>query len=194
MKKTELVYREILFRVIEKKEKRLTQSELSKRLGLSLSIINSALKNMARIGAVKINQRNFDMLDFKKILYFWASIRNLEKDISFKTRLEIPVREIERIMPNILFTAYTAYKLAFNETPADYSEVYLYADELELEEIKKRISCLKTSENNPNLFVLKKDTLLKNYNKIPVSQIFVDLWNLKEWYAREFLINFENKL
>jgi hypothetical protein len=79
----------------------------------------------------------------------------------FKIRIEAPVREIERIMPNIEFTAFTAYKLAFNDTPADYSEVYAYADEKELEKIKKRISEFKLSENNPNFFKLKKKFFLK---------------------------------
>ncbi len=94
MKKQEAIYREILYRAIEKKEFSLTQLELSKKLNLSLSIVNSAIKKLNSIGAVKIMQRGFKILDIKKILYFWASIRNLEKDIIFKARIEAPVREI----------------------------------------------------------------------------------------------------
>ncbi|MBS3100040.1 winged helix-turn-helix transcriptional regulator [Candidatus Pacearchaeota archaeon] len=194
MKQIELVYREILFREIEKKEKKLTQSELSKKLNLSLSIVNSAVKTLNRVGAVKISQRSFDILDLKKILYLWASVRNLEKDTIFKTRIDAPVRDIERMMPNVFFTAYTFYKLNFKDVPADYSEVYVYADELELETIKKRIEKFKTSEKNANLFILKKDALLDSYAKLPLSQLFVDLWNLKEWYAKDFLNALEKNL
>jgi predicted transcriptional regulator len=196
MKKTEWVFREILYRAIEKKEFALTQSELSKKLSLSLSILNSAVKRLNSIGAVKITQRNFKIIDIKKILYFWASVRNLEKDIIFKARIEAPVKEIEKNMPNVIFTAYTAYKLRFNDVVSDYSEVYVYADAEELESVKKRIAKLSLSQKNqtPNFFVIKKDAMLKNYGKIPISQIFVDLWNLKEWYAKDFVIALEKRI
>ena len=63
-------------------------------------------------------------------------------------------------MPNVLFTGYTAYKLRFDDVPADYSEVYVYADETELDQIKKRLLFFKISEKNKlnyNFFVLKKE-------------------------------------
>lgn len=194
MKKTEIVYREILYRAIEKKEFSFTQSELSKRLGLSLSVINSAVKKLNSIGGLKIKQRGFAILDIKKILYFWASLRNLEKDIIFKIRLEASIREIEQIMPDVIFTAYTAYKLKFKDVPADYSEVYVYANDEEIEKIKKRIINFKKSERNPNLFVLKKDSTLSFYKSIPTAQIFIDLWNLKEWYSKEFVNALEKRI
>jgi len=194
MKKIEAIYREILYRAIERKEFNLTQSELSKKLHTSLSIVNLAARKLNSLGAIKIQQRSFHVLDIKKIIYLWASIRNLEKDILFKTRIDAPVREIERILPDIFYTAYTAYKFRFNDVPADYSEVYVYADEKELDAIKKRIFRLKHSEKNPNLFVLRKDSSLNLYDKIPLAQIFVDLWNLKEWYAKDFINSLENKI
>ena len=192
MKKQEAVYREILYNVIEKRENNFTQLEISKKLGISLSIVNSAAKRLKEMGAVKVMQRSFKVLDTKKILYLWASIRNLEKDIIFKTRVEMPVREIEQIMPNIIFTAYTAYKLKFDDVPADYSEVYVYATDKELEVIKHRLSNM--TETNPNLFILKKDKALELYDIIPTAQIFVDLWNLREWYAKEFINALEKKM
>lgn len=194
MKQTELVYREILHQAIEEERFELTQSELSKKLMISLSIVNSAVKRLDAIGAVRILPRKFKVLNVRKALYFWASLRNLQKEIIFRKRIEASARDIERIMPDVIFTAFTAYKLRFKDTPADYSEVYVYADGSELEEIKKRISKFKSSEKNPNFFVLKKDKLLKGYKEIPLAQIFVDLWNLKEWYAKDFIENFEKKL
>ena len=194
MKKIEAVYREILYEVLEKKKFSFTQSELSKSLGISLSIVNSAIKRLESMGALKINQRGFNLIDIKKILYYWASIRNLDKDIVFAVRIDLSVRELERFMPNLMMTAYSAYKFRFDDVPADYSEIYVYADEKELEIIKKRISKFKTSQNNPNFFILKKDNLIDLYNKIPLANIFVDLWNLKEWYAKDFILNFEKNL
>ncbi|MBI2105481.1 HTH domain-containing protein [Candidatus Woesearchaeota archaeon] len=194
MKKTEIIYREILYKVIENKETAFTQSDLSKKFNISLSVVNLAVKKLESLGSVKVMLRSFKIINTKKALIFWASARNLEKDIVFKTRIEFPVREIERLMPNIIFTAYTAYKLRFNDVPSDYSEVYAYADEEEIREIKKRISKIKTSEKNPNLFILKKDDFLPDYKSLPISQLYVDLWNLKEWYSKEFLDALEKRM
>ncbi len=194
MKKVEAVYREILYRAMEKKETILTQSELSQKLSLSLSVVNLAVKKLESFGALKIMQRGFKILDIKKILFFWASVRNLEKDIIYKIRVEAPVREIERAMPNLVFTAYTFYKLKFKDVAADYSEVYVYSSEEEIKKIKKRISNFKTSETNPNLFILKKDEYLKLYKNLPIGQLFADLWNLKEWYSKEFVNALEKRI
>ena len=61
-----------------------------------------------------------------------------------------------------------------------------------LEEIKKRFP---ENKKRANLFILKKDDFIQNYgNKTTLAQTFVDLWNTKEWYAKEFLINLKKKL
>lgn len=189
MKKAGLVYREILYNAIEKNNKILTQAELARELGISLSIINKAVKNLEKIGAVEINPRSLKIIDIKKILYYWASIRDIKKDIIYATRAEMPVTEIEKSMPdNVTFAAYTAYKLMFNDVPADYSEVYVYGDET----IKERFPEVK---GPANLFVLKKDNAIDKYGKITtIANTFADLWNLKEWYAKEFIKAMEEKL
>lgn len=187
MKRIEEIYREILFQSMEKKNNTLTQSYLAKALNISLSIVNLALNPLRRMNAVNIKQRSFDIIDKKKILYYWASRRNTEKDIIYKTRVDKPVRKIEGEMPaDVLYAAYSAYKFKFKDVPADYSEVYIYSNTIE--EIEKRFP-----KNNkvPNLFVLKKD---KNIKEVTLANIFVDLWNLKEWYAKDFLTSMEEKL
>ena len=91
------------------------------------------------MNAIRINQRSLDIIDKKKILYYWASIRNLEKDIVYKTRVEKPIRKIESEMPeDAIYAAYSAYKFKFKDVPADYSEVYVYSNDLK--EIEKRFS------------------------------------------------------
>jgi len=189
MKKIEFVYREILYHSIEKKNKTLTQLGLSKSLHISLSTVNLALKPLIKMNAIKINQRNFEILDCKKIIYYWASIRNLEKDIIYSTRTEKSVRQTESEMPNnAIFTAYTAYKFKYQDVPADYSEIYVYA---ETNEIIKRFP---KNDKRPNLFVLAKDEVMQKYGKPTTAQIFVDLWNLKQWYAKDFLKAMEEKM
>ena len=188
MRKVELVYREILFQAMEKNNRTLTQSYLAKTLKISLSTVNLALKPLQSMNAIKIRKMGFNIIDIKKILYYWASKRNLEKDIIYKTRVEAPVKEIEKQMPNnIVFTAFSAYKFKFKDVPADYSEVYIYAGE----DIKKRFK-----ENNkvPNLFILKKDNAEKYGKTATIANLFVDLWNLNQWYAKDFLNALEAKI
>ncbi len=189
MKKIELIYREILYQAIEKKNRTLTQAELARVIKVSLSIVNNAVKHLERIGAVEIKQRNFHVLDIKKILYYWATIRNLQKDIIYSTRVEKPVVEIEKLMPdNAVFSCYTAYKFLFNDVPSDYSEVYVYSDI----NIKERFP---ENKGPPNLFILKKDNFIEKYGRTAsIANTFVDLWNLKEWYAKEFMKSMEERL
>ena len=189
MKKTEIVYRELLFNAMEDNKMTLTQSYLAKTLKISLSTVNLALKPLDRMNAIKIKRMCFDIIDVKKILFYWASIRDVKKDIVYATRVEEPVSNIEKQMPdNIVFTAYSAYKFKFNDVPADYSEVYVYGTE----EIKNRF---KENKNNPNLFILKKNDTIDKYGKTAtLANLFVDLWNLKQWYAKDFLKALEGKI
>jgi len=186
MKNKELVYKEVLYQVMEKKNKTLTQSYLAKSLNISLSTVNNALAPLKKMGSIKINPRNFIVIEPKKILYYWASIRNIEKDVIYQTRVNMPVKEIEKNMPDdIIFTAYSCYRFKFKDVPSDYSEVYVYG-----ENIEKRFPL---NKNTPNLFVLKKDFFQKEKNAT-LAQLFVDLWNIKEWYAKEFLKALEEKI
>ena len=191
MKKLEMVYREMLYQAIERKRRILTQADLARNLHVSLSTVNAAVKSLEKMGAVDIKPRALHIIDIKKILYYWASVRNLQKDVVYSTRVEKPVSEIEKSMPNeVVFAAYTAYKFLFNkDVPADYSEVYVYGDEYEL---KKGFPLVKGVHN---LFVLRKDAIMERYGKITsIASTFVDLWNLREWYAKEFVKEMEEKI
>jgi len=185
MKKIELVFKKILDEEIENKNKTLTQASIAKALKISLSTVNHALSYLRNMNAVKIKPQKFEIVNAKKILFYWASIRNFEKDIIYKTRVDLPIKEIEKKMPNdITFAAYSAYKFLFKDMPADYSEIYVYSNNLD--ELKKRFP---ETKNEPNLFVLRKD-----FEKMSLALLFVDLWNLKEWYAKDFLNVMEKKL
>ncbi len=193
MKKTEIIYRGILFDVIENKKNRFTQLELSKKLNVSLSTVNNALKILDKIGGINIKKRCFTVRDIEKILIFWATKRNLDKDIIYKTNVNLPIQDIEKNMPSrVIYTAYSAYKFKFNDVPADYSEVIVYADDVE--DIQARFPFKK---GHANLVVLKKDKemdkLIKN-NIAPSAQVYVDLWNLGTWYAKEFLKELEQMI
>ncbi|MBN2423072.1 winged helix-turn-helix domain-containing protein [Candidatus Woesearchaeota archaeon] len=189
MLKKEFIYRDILFQVLEKNNRKLTQLDLSRKFNISLSTVNNAIKPLKQMNSINVNSKNFIISDPKKILYYWASLRNLNKDILYETRINLPVNKIEASMPdNIVFAAYSAYKFKFKDVPSDYSEVYVYGDE----SLKKRFP---ENKNTPNLFVLKKDKFIDDYSKTnSIANTFVDLWNISSWYAKEYLKALEVKI
>jgi len=192
MKKKEWVYREILYTTMELKEKKLTQLSLAQKLHISLSTVNNALKPLVKIGAVSVTGMGFRVTDEEKLAAYWASIRNLQKDIKYQTRADASISEIEKSMPpDIIYTAYSGYKFKFRDVPADYSEIYVYSSDIK--EMKTRFPELK---GPPNLFVLDPDPQLPHLSKdsiAPSCQLYVDLWNLKEWYAKDFLKALERR-
>lgn len=195
MKKIDQVYREILYQEIENRKGKLTQSELALNLGFSLSTINLAVKKLEKIGAVIIESRGFRVIDIMKILIYSASIRNLDKDVIYITNVNLDVREIERNIPDVYYACFSAYKFKFKDSPFDYSEVFVYAFEDQLKEIKKRFPEKNEFKRLPNLYVLKADENMRKYGKtLTTGQIFIDLWNLKIWYARYFFDEIEKKL
>ena len=192
LKKKEVVYRYVLTEALEKRRYRFTQLEISRRFGFSLSTVNNSLKHLEGIGAIEKRARGFEIVDTKKALIFWASIRNLKKDIIYTTRAEKDVQKIEGEMPSeVVFTAYSAYYLKYNDAPADYSEVYVYYDRNRIDEIEERFP---RKKGPPNIFVLEKDEFMPEDSLVPIPQMYVDLWNLKEWYAKDFLNALELRL
>jgi len=186
MKKNELIWRHILFEVTERRNLRFQQQKLANSFGISSSTVNAALAPLRRLGTVQVGGRGFEVIDYEKILYHWANHREFEKDITFSLSLKLPLSEIEGLLPpGSLPTAYTAIRERFGEPPADYDKVYCYHASPKI--IKERF----TSESRsgpPNLFILQADPFLARYDKnLPLAQVFVDLWNLTDWYAKDFI-------
>lgn len=193
MSKKEIIWREILYQATEQKSRQFTQKDLAAKFGFSLSTVFNAIKVPRQIGAVKVAARNFQVVDIEKFLYLWATVRNLKKDIIYETRVEQPILTIEGLMPpSVIYGSYSAYRLKFKEAPADYDRIYLYA--LDLEEIKRRFPPTE-NKNYSNLIILKADPFLKDYGQMTtLAQTFVDLWNLSEWYAKDFLNILKEKI
>jgi len=190
MKLYEVLYREIAEGFI-KGNNRFTQKELSERLHISIGNVNKSLVQLEKINAVSIGRRSFHVTALDRLLLYWASHRRFDRDIVYKAVSDLSVAEIEGSLPNgIAFTAYTAYKRTYGNVPADYSEVYVYATEEGVNEIKQRFCKL---GRFPNLFVLAADKVLseyitdKNIHVVPIPNMFVDLWNIRTWYAKEFV-------
>lgn len=197
MKLNEILYREIATEFLNGNNK-FTQKGLSEWLGISIGNVNASIKRIEGINAVQLDKKSFRVIAFDKLMMYWATHRRLDNDIVYMAHSLLSVKEVEESMPNgILFTAYSAYKKIYHTAPADYGEVFVYATETSLEEIKRRFH---KQGKFPNIFVLKADKALSNVivrtkdECVPIPNVFVDLWNIKTWYAKEFVDALSKKL
>lgn len=193
MTKKEIIWREILHRTLEYRSVLMTQRQLAEKYDFSLSTVFNALKAPRRTGVVEVKGRGLAVADIEKFLYLWASFRNISKDILYQTSVNSTVKEIEGLMPaSVVFGAFSAYCLRYQDTPADYDAVYVYVAPGKLEEIGKRFPPVK---GYSNLVVLKADPYLNQFGQVtPDVQTFVDLWNLPQWYAKDFLTALKQKI
>lgn len=184
MKKIEFIWREVLTAALEDHRVDFEQKELASQFNLSTGTAFHSLKKPRGIGAIEVSGRGFRLVDFEKLLFYWATQRNLKNDLVYETHASLPVMEIEGLMPpKVTPTAYTAYRFIFGDPPADYDQVYFYTRDLAF--VKDRFPPQK--KKPANIFILKPDPWLDNYQpKPPLVQTFVDLWNLSEWYAKDF--------
>lgn len=194
MKKIETTWHHLLWSAVEKQQFKHTQKSLADYFGYSLSTINLAIKKAAAIGAVKMSGKFFVLSDPKKLLFYWATHRNLDKDIIYKTHSDLPINEIEGLIPpQSIIGGFSAAKKILGEAPSDYSKVFFYLPQEEVETAKKRYS--PSIKEPKNIFVLKSYPKQKEYGQVAtISQTFVDLWNLPDWYAKDFLISLEEKI
>jgi hypothetical protein len=143
------------------------------------------------MGIVEIKQRGFVLCDVKKLIIYFATVRDIARDQVYATRYGASAAEIEKLMPSdAVFTAFSAFRLTFKEAPSDYSEVYVYANAEALGEIRKRFP---QKNGPPNVVVFEADGFISK-GKVSIAQIFADLWNLKSWYAKEYLDALERRL
>jgi len=182
MFKIEYVWRELLDRVIEKRNPDFTITELARKFFLSTSVVNHALIPLRNLNIVKINKTLSKVVDWERLLFFWATRRNLKKDIIYSTFSPLPVYDREGLMPSeVISTGFTSFRYLLNKTPADYDHIYFYSNKIE--KITKRFP---NNKRPSNIFILRPDPYLLKSKKLGLAQLFVDFWNLPEWYAREF--------
>lgn len=185
MKKIETVWCQLLYDILEKRQTHFQQQQLAKKLDLSLSTVNHALKNLRQMGAVQIGGRGGQVIDYEKILMHWANYRRLSQDIVWRRKLSGSVLEIEGLLPpGSILGAYSAVRHWFREAPADYNTVYVYHPQPQ--SVVRRFAgqsgretelvCLKPAPKIP----LRKETTT-------LAHTFVDLWNLSDWMAKDFI-------
>src|SRR3990167_11360037 len=128
MLKIEYVWRELLYRAIEEHRPDFTITELGHMFKMSTSVVSHALLPLKELGIVEINKKKSKVLDVERLLFFWATRRNLKKDLIYSTHSDLLIQESETSMPStVLPTAYSAFGFYFGDPPADYENVYFYA-------------------------------------------------------------------
>lgn len=194
MRKIETIWHHILAEAVTERRFQHTQQALARRFGYSLSTIHHALEVPTELGAIRKSGKAFVLHDAKKLLYYWASVRSLSRDVLYATTTEAPMREIEALaLPGSIYGAYSAAKRLLGEPPADYSKVYFYIAPQELAAFQRRFPPL--ARPPANTVALKMPPVMPQYGPVTtLVQTFVDCWNLADWYAREFARALEERI
>lgn len=192
MRKIDRVYREILHRFYSKGERFFNQKQLSEVCEISLGTINPLINKLEIFGAIERKPQGFRLIDPKRALISWAVTRDLAEDITYTTFVPAPLEELEGKLPRgSVLTAYSGYRVRFGSTPAEYNQVFVYAEAEEMQRAFKP-----TMRKRRNLIVLQPDVHLKRLSSngaAPVVQLYVDLWQLGKPASR-FVEELENKI
>jgi len=191
--KKNLVFREILYRVLEKDEWTMTQKSISETCNVSLDTVHKVVWTLSNFRAVEKKPLGFRVTNVFKVLQYWACTRNLHNDIVFTTYVPEPPSRIEEDMPEgAIFTGFSGYYHRFPDKTKDYSEVVVYADaDLVGQRFKKK------NVTRPNIIVLKTDAHLRKVseeNVAPLAQIYADLWQLGSSQSERLLVEFDSRL
>jgi len=192
MKKVNRILREIFYRVYERNEFFMSQKALAQSCEVSMDAVNRLVKKLNQFRSIEKKPLGFRVTEPEKILAYWATTRNLPRDIIYSTYSTSSVQEIERDMPRgSVFTMFSGYRLRFTETPTYYDEVYVYADQ---DTVKRKFPESKVERRN--IFVLRQDPHLGRTSKngaAPLAQLYVDLWQLGGSPADRFILELEKR-
>jgi hypothetical protein len=206
MNKNGIIYRHIAETLLKNRKEKFTERGIARSMKISPNTVSYAIAPLKKIGAVQVYRTYFEIANFKKLLLFWSVNRKFDKDIVYSTYLGIKeVSEIENHLPNeIAYTNFSGYTKLFGNDAAAYGEVYVYAAEKSLTEIKERFGIQKDREGSSykNLIVLKPDTILEErilkreliHSTVSLPQLYVDLWNNNTWNANTFITKLEKRI
>ena len=114
MKKIETVWCQLLFESLEKQETHFQQQKLAANLNISTSTVHHGLKDLRRMGAVRVGGDGGSVIDAEKILLHWANHRALASDVIKQLSLNGSVLEIEGLVPpKSIFACYSAGRRIF---------------------------------------------------------------------------------
>ncbi len=192
MKRTEWVLREILYRVYEENEFFMSQKSLAEACGVSLDTVNKVVGRLEAFRSLEKKPFGFRVLEPKKILLYWASTRDLRREVLYSTYSPDSPQEMEEALPeNALLTAFSGCRKRFGWME-DYEEVYVYSPP---EPVRRKFG--ERTHLPPNLFVLQGDPHLYKRSRggVPsLAQLYVDLWQIGGDPANRHLMKLEKKM
>lgn len=194
MKKIETIWHLLLYNALEHKKFKSTQAEIANLTGFSLSTVNLAIEVPSQIGAIRKESKFFIVEDIMKFLFYWGSVRALQKEIIYSTRIDASVSEIEGLIPSGgVYACCSAASRILKSKPADYDKVYIYLDRSGLGDIKARFP--ENVKQDHNFFVIEKsDGLVNEKGVTTLPQTFVDVWNMPDWYAKDYINELTEKI
>ncbi len=155
-------------------ERFFTQSQLCSVCSVSPGAVCRLVGWLEQIGAVERRPQGFRLVDPHKILISWAVKRNLMEDVKYCTHVPSIAHAEELLSKKVVFTAHSAYKRIFREDPG-YDRLFVYGRPSEVKQM------FPSRRGRRNLFVLPLDEHLSQLSeggKVPLVQLYVDLWQL----------------
>lgn len=193
MKKANLILRDILYRIYERDIHFMSQRSLAESCDLSSETVNRLVSKLHQFRAIRKKPQGFRVVDPRKVLHYWSAIRDLHEDIVWSAQLGSSMEELESELPEgSVLTAYSGYRMRFEDVPVPYNKVYTYASH---EEVRRRFPKSKTEGGN--LVVLEPDSHIEQVSEdgaAPLAQIYVDLWQIGTSGADRYRRKLEKEL
>lgn len=170
------------------------QKELAQMLRLSVSTVHAGLKVPRRAGAIRVDARGLELVDWRKLLLIWAVFRNVDDDVVWRARVRLAVDRVEgEMIPEARFTGPSGFKFLHGFVPSDYDQVTVYVGGEHLARLKERFAPhLDPRGGQTVLTALAPDPFLPA--GVPPEQMYVDLWQMHPWWTAEFIRALEERL
>jgi hypothetical protein len=169
--------------------------EAAEALGRSPRVVHVALNGLVRAGALRAEGSRFIVINRHVGRIAWATYHHPSWIGALALRLS--PAEIEGLMvPTATFTGASAVRLRLGHTPADASEVWVYATPETWAAIEDRFAAFRwatTRRHLVNLRGLAPDEWLP-LDPLPWDQVWVDLWQCPAWWTVPYMKVVERQL
>jgi hypothetical protein len=164
-------------------------------LGRSPQVIRVALGGLVRAGVLRQQGPTFTVINRSVGRVVWATFH---RPLWVGTlALRLSPADIEGLMvPTATFTGASAVRLRLGHTPADASEVWVYASPDTWAAIEHRFAAYRWPVNRRHLVNLRglvPDPWLP-LDPLPWEQVWVDLWQSPAWWTVPYMQTVERQL
>jgi hypothetical protein len=190
LSKTEQVWRHLSAGAIERGQRRWRSvTALARELDMGVSTVHRALSHPAEIGAIDVlGGGGVRVVDPGRLLVLWAGQRRLRRDVVDRVQVAGSAPVVERSIgnPDAVLGGFGAVVAALGgNTIADYETVLVYG-------APRVTTRRRIADPDPGrvteVIVLDPDPLLARYGRVtPLTQAWVDLFNLPGWQAARFV-------